>query len=545
MRGQMMQSPLTIASLLAHGERWHADTSIVSRLPDGSTHRTDYAGLGHRARQLGQALIALGAQPGDRVGTLAWNTHRHLELYYGISGIGAVCHMINPRLFPEQLAYIIDHAADRWLFVDTTFAALVQALLPKLPKLERVVVLCGRAAMPAALPDALCYEELLAQQDGDYAWPDVDESSASSLCYTSGTTGNPKGVLYSHRSTVLHAFCAALPDAMGAGAADTVCPIVPMFHVNAWGIPYFAPMVGCRLALPGPALDGASLYSLFESEGVTCAAGVPTLWFGLLRHLEATGARLSTLRTLVTGGTAMPPAMIREFRDAHGLRVVHAWGMTETSPVGTSSRLKAKHAALDDDAQLALLARQGRPAFGMDFRIVDDAGRVLPHDDVATGEMQVRGHWVASEYFGDARREAFTADGWFRTGDIAAIDPDGYVRLTDRAKDVIKSGGEWISSIELESVAMAHPDVAEAAAIGVRHPKWDERPLLLVVRKPGATVDRAALLEHFRDKVAKWWIPDDVVFVDALPHTATGKVVKAQLREEYVAHAWPAECPRA
>jgi acyl-CoA synthetase (AMP-forming)/AMP-acid ligase II len=543
MRGAMMHSPLTTTSLLAHAQRWHADTSIVSRLPDGALHRTDYAGLAARARQLAQALLALGARPGDRIGTLAWNTHRHLEPYYAIAGIGAVCHTINPRLFPEQLAYLIDHAADRWLLVDACFAPLVSALSPKLPKLEGVVVLCEREAMPPELPGALCYEDLLAAHDGDFAWPALDEEDASALCYTSGTTGHPKGVLYSHRSTLLHAFCAALPDVMGAGAADTVCPVVPMFHVNAWGIPYLAPMVGCRLVLPGPALDGASLHALFEGEGVTIAAGVPTLWGGLLRHLETTGARLSTLRTLVTGGTAMPPAMIRTFRDEHGLRVVHAWGMTETSPVGTASRLKAKHALLDDDAQLALLARQGRPVFGMDFRLVDDAGRVLPHDGVATGEMQVRGHWVAAEYFGDARRDAFTADGWFRTGDIAAIDADGYVRLTDRAKDVIKSGGEWISSIELESVALAHPCVAEAAAIGVRHAKWDERPLLVVVRRPGSEVDRESLLAHFAGKVAKWWIPDDVVFVDTLPRTATGKVVKAQLREQYAAHAWTASTP--
>jgi fatty-acyl-CoA synthase len=394
--------------------------------------------------------------------------------------------------------------------------------------------------MPAGLPGALCYEELLAAQDGELEWPAIDERSASSLCYTSGTTGNPKGVLYTHRSTVLHAFNASLPDVIGAGAADTVCPIVPMFHVNAWGIPYLAPIVGCRLALPGPGLDGASLYALFEAEGVTIAAGVPTLWFGVLRHVREHGLKFSTLRSVVTGGTAMPPAMIRAFRDEYGLRVVHAWGMTETSPVGTASHLKAKHATLDGEAQLELLARQGRPVFGMDFRLVDDAGRVLPHDGTSAGVMQVRGHWVASRYFGDAPQEAFTADGWFSTGDVASIDADGYVRLTDRAKDVIKSGGEWISSIELESVAMAHPDVAEAAAIAVPHPKWDERPLLLVQRKPGATVDREALLAHFAGKVAKWWIPDDVVFVESLPHTATGKVVKTQLRQEYAQHAWPA-----
>jgi acyl-CoA synthetase (AMP-forming)/AMP-acid ligase II len=539
MRGLMMDEALSISALLRHAERWHADTDIVSRLPDGTTHRTTYAQLARRARQLSQALLKLGAKDGDRVGTLAWNTHRHLELYYGVSGLGAVCHTINPRLFPEQLAYIIDHAADRWLFVDTTFAPLVQALLPKLPKLEGVVVLCGRAQMPDALPGALCYEDLLAQHDGDFAWPELDERAASSICYTSGTTGNPKGVLYTHRSTVLHAMAAMVNDVMGVGAGDTVCPIVPMFHVNAWGLPYMAPMAGARLAMPGPALDGASLHAFFEAEGVTMAAGVPTLWLGLLRHVQEHGLRFSTLRRVLTGGTAMPPAMIRTFQDDYGLQVVHAWGMTETSPVGTAGTLKARHATLDADARLALQARQGRPLFGMDFRLVGQDGTVLPHDGVAAGEMQVRGHWVASRYFGDDRTESFTDDGWFATGDVATIDADGYVHLTDRAKDVIKSGGEWISSIELENVAMAHPAVAEAAAIGVRHPKWDERPLLLVQRKPGSDIDREAMLAHFAGKVAKWWIPDDVVFVESLPHTATGKLLKTQLRQEHADHAWP------
>ena len=533
MLGLMMNTPLLISSLLKHADRNHGDTEIVSRTVEGPIHRYTYSEAHRRARQLANALEALGVVEGDRVATLAWNGFRHFETYYAVSGICAVCHTINPRLFPEQIVYIANHAEDSLLFVDLTFMPLVEKIAAQCTSLRGIVVMTDRAHMPTtALPNVLCYEELINAHSDDYDWPLLDESTAASLCYTSGTTGNPKGVLYSNRSTVLHAYAAALPDALNVSARDAVLPVVPMFHANAWGLVYAAPLVGAKLVFPGAALDGASLCDLVDAEGVTLSGGVPTVWLALLNYLKQSGRKLGSMKQTVIGGSACPPAMLRAFEEVHGVRVLHAWGMTEMSPLGTVNTFKAKHAALDTEARFALQSKQGRVIFGVDMKIVDDQGKALPHDGVAFGNLLVRGPWICRSYFrgegGDPLR-----DGWFPTGDVATIDADGYMQITDRSKDVIKSGGEWISSIDLENAAVAHPAVAEAAVIGVPHPKWDERPLLLVVRRPGVAVTREELLEFFNGRVAKWWIPDDVVFVDELPHTATGKLQKSKLRDEF------------
>lgn len=547
LKGQMMETPLLISSLLRHAARYFGDSEIVSRRVEGDLHRYTYADCELRAKQLAQALTARGVAGGERIGTLAWNTYRHLEVYYGVSGMGAVCHTINPRLFPEQIAYIIDHAQDRFVLFDVTFAALVDTLAPLCPQVQAWVALTDRTHLPVMQTPVQCYEDWLAEQDGAYCWPEFDERTASSLCYTSGTTGNPKGVLYSHRSTVLHAYGAALPDAMGCSASDAILPVVPMFHVNAWGIPYAAPLVGAKLVMPGKDLDGASLYTLMESEGVTFSAGVPTVWLGLLNHLKQNGLRFSTLRRTVIGGSACPPAMLRSFEDEYGVRVIHAWGMSELSPLGTLANLKAKHASLSAEARRHILEKQGHVIYGIDMRIVGPDGAELPWDGVSFGDLQVRGAWVIARYFGQS--ESPLVDGWFPTGDVATIDPDGYMQITDRSKDVIKSGGEWISSIDVENVAIAHPAVAEAACIACAHPRWGERPLLVVVRKPGAQVERDALLAFYEGRVAKWWIPDDVVFVDEIPHTATGKILKLKLRQQFKDHVLPsaltaqADCP--
>ena len=534
----MMPTPLRIAGLIEHAAKWHADTEIVSRLPEGGLHRYTYADAHRRAKQLAQALGRLGIQDGDRVGTLAWNTHRHFELYYGISGRGAVCHTINPRLFIEQLVYIINHAQDRLLFFDLTFLPLVEKLAPHCPTVEKWVLMTGPAHLPAesALPGLTDYESLLAAESTDYEWPVFDENTASSLCYTSGTTDEPKGVLYSHRSTLLHSYAASLPDCFNCGARDVILPVVPMFHVNAWGIPYLAPLNGCKLVLPGPALDAASLYELFETEKVTFSAGVPTIWFGLLQYMREDQRRFSTLRKMIVGGASCPPALLRAFDEELGIEIRHAWGMSETSPLGTVSTLKAKHLELPEEAQFFLKIKQGRVIFGVDMEIVDEAGEPLPHDGVAFGDLLVRGPFIASDYFGTAQLGELTASGWFRTGDVATIDPDGFMNITDRSKDVIKSGGEWISSIDLENLAVAHPSVVEAAVIGVPHPKWSERPLLVVVRKPGHEVSAEELLAFFDGKIATWWKPDAVEFVAQLPHTATGKLLKTQLRKEFAGY---------
>jgi len=539
MLGLMMQTPLLVKGLLEHAARWHGSTEIVSRLPEGGPlHRTTYAQVHARARQLAHALGRLGVQPGDRVATLAWNTHRHLELYYGISGLGAVCHTINPRLFFEQLVYIVNHAQDQVLFFDLTFLPLVEKLAPHCPTVRHWVLLTGPAHRPPAtsLPNLLDYETLLATEAPDYEWPVLDENTASALCYTSGTTDQPKGVLYSHRSTLLHAYAASLPDCFGCGARDVVLPVVPMFHVNAWGIPYLAPLNGCKLVLPGPALDPASLYELFESEGVTFSAGVPTIWFGLLQFMREGQRRFGTLRRMIVGGASCPPALLRAFAEELGVEIRHAWGMSETSPLGTVSTLKADQLAWPPAEQFRELTKQGRTIFGVDMEIVNDAGQPLPHDGVAFGDLLVRGPFIASGYFANPDVSQFTAAGWFRTGDVGTIDAEGFLQITDRSKDVIKSGGEWISSIDLENLAVAHPAVAEAAVIGVPHPKWSERPLLVVVRKPGQQVSAQELLAFYDGKIAAWQRPDAVEFVEQLPHTATGKLLKTQLRQDFAGY---------
>jgi fatty-acyl-CoA synthase len=543
--GQMMQMPLTISSLIRHAARHAGDVEIVSKRCEGDMHRTTWAGLERRARRLAKALEGLGVAQGERVGTLAWNGYRHVEIYYAASGSGRVCHTINPRLFPEQIAWIANDAEDSVLCFDLGFLPLVEKLAPQLGSVRHFVLMTDPAHMPAstAIPNLLCYDELVDAQDDDWRWPELPEEAAATICYTSGTTGHPKGAVYSHRSTVLHSYAAALPDAMNASTRDVILPIVPMFHVNAWGLPFTAALVGAKLVMPGPHLDGASLYALFEEEKVTFSAGVPTVWLGLLNHMKQHGLKFSTFRRTVIGGSACPPAMMASLQDDFGIEVIHAWGMTELSPLGTLSKLQAKHDGLSKTQRQHLLETQGRVIYGIDMAIVDDAGRALPWDGVAAGNLVVRGPWVISRYFKSDRSPLVSVDGeegWFPTGDVAAIDPDGFMRITDRSKDVIKSGGEWISSIDLENIAVAHPGVHEAAVIACRHPKWDERPLLVVVRKPGTAVTREEMLAYFVDRVPKWQIPDDVVFVDELPHTATGKLQKLRLREQFRDHVLPA-----
>src|SRR5687767_12342075 len=534
MNGLMMDTPLLISDLIRHADRHHGDTEIVSKtVEDGSIHRYSYREAHRRARRLAKALAALGVQMNDRVATLAWNGYRHFEIYYATAGSGAVIHTINPRLFPEQIAYIAGHAEDKVLFFDVNLAPLVEKLAPQLKAVKAFVAMCARAAMPKSTIDKLyCYEELLEAQDDRFEWPSFDERTAACLCYTSGTTGNPKGALYSHRSTMLHAYAAALPDTLNLSAREVVLPVVPMFHVNAWSLPYSCTMTGAKMVFPGPHLDGKSLHELFEAERVTMSAGVPTVWLGLLTYMKEKKLRFSTLKSVVIGGSACPPAMIRTFQDEYSVQVLHAWGMTEMSPLGTAGTLKAKQATLPKEEREAIQRKQGRAIFGVDFRIVDENGKELPWDGKAFGDLQVRGPWVIKSYFkgegGDPLRM-----GWFPTGDVCTIDPDGYIQITDRSKDVIKSGGEWISSIDLENIAIAHPAIAEAAVIGVRHPKWDERPIVVAVKKPGQNVSRDELLRFYEGKIAKWWMPEDVVFVNELPHTATGKLSKLTLRQQF------------
>ena len=539
LRGLMMDQPLMVSSLLLHAARFHADTEIVSRTIEGPIHRYTYRDAELRARKFAQVLARHGVKPGDRVGTLAWNSYRHLEIYYGTAGMGAVVHTLNPRLFPDQISYIVGHAEDRVVAFDINLAPLVERLAPQCPHVKYWIAMTDRAHMPAInIPGLLCYEELITAESGALEWPAFDEYAAAALCYTSGTTGNPKGVLYSHRSTVLHAFAASLPDVFACSAREVILPVVPMFHVNCWGIPYIAPLNGAKLVFPGAALDGKSLYELFEAERVTLTAGVPTVWLSLLSYMKQNGLKFSTVRRAVVGGSAAPPAMIKEFRESFGVECQHAWGMTEMSPLGTFNTPKAKHSGLSVEAQFAVQVKQGRVIYGVETKIVDSDGKALAHDGEVFGDLMVRGPWVTSGYFKGEGGDPLV-DGWFPTGDVATIDPDGYMQITDRSKDVIKSGGEWISSIDLENIAMAHPAIAEAAAIGIAHPKWDERPLIVAIKRPGATVTRDELLKFFEGKIAKWWMPDDVAFVAELPHTATGKLSKLTLRQSFKDYKLP------
>ncbi len=542
MRGLMMNTPLLISAIAEHAARYHGGREIVSVTGDNPRHRYTIAEAMARARQLANALVKLGLSEGDRLATIAWNDYRHLEIYYGVSGSGYVCHTINPRLFAEQLVFIINHAQDRWIFVDPMFLPLIEKIADKIAGVEGYVVLADEAHMPdTSLQNVRCYETLVGAESSDFAWPELDENSAAALCYTSGTTGDPKGVLYSHRSTLLHAYAGIAPDVMNLSSRDNVLPVVPLFHVNAWGIPYSALMVGAKLVLPGPKMgDGETLYALMDSEDVTLALGVPTVWLALLQYMAKAGKRLDKLRSTIIGGAAVPRSMIEEFRDKHDVEVRQGWGMTEMSPLGTVNTTKAGLESMSGDEQLDLATKAGRGIFGVEMRIVDADGAEQPWDGVAYGALQVRGPWICSDYFRlEGGAGTHTPDGWFETGDVATIDPHGYLAITDRTKDVIKSGGEWISSIELENVATDHSAVAEAAVIGVAHPKWTERPLLVVVKAEGQDISKDDLLAWFDGKVASWCVPDDVAFVEELPHTATGKVKKIELRKQFADYRLP------
>ncbi len=541
MLGLMQDQPLLISRFIEFAARHHGDIEMVSRRVEGDLHRYTYRDARRRSKQLAKALDTLGLAQSARVATLAWNGYRHFELYFGVSGSGRVVHTLNPRLKPEQIAWIANDADDEVFCFDLTFLPLVRAIAKHCPRVRLWVALCDAEALPAVaeIPGLVSYEAWIGAEDDRYEWPEFDERLAAALCYTSGTTGDPKGVLYSHRSATLHAYAGALPDATGLSARDCILPVVPMFHVNAWGVPYSAAMTGAKVVWPGPALDGKSIYELMEAEQVTCAAGVPTVWLALLNHLHAEGKRFSTLRRTSVGGSACPPAMIEAFHEL-GVEVLHGWGMTEMSPLGTVCRLKAKHLALPWREQLPILATQGRAVFGVDMKIVDPEGRELPWDGRSAGDLLVRGPWVLSRYFKQEQHNPLY-DGWFHTGDVASIDADGFLQITDRSKDVIKSGGEWISSIEVENIAMAHPSIAMAACIAVAHDKWGERPLLIAVLKPGAQLGRDELLAFYAGKLAKWQVPDDVVFVDSIPLGATGKMQKSVLRERFGSHRLPGQ----
>ncbi len=540
MNGQMMQMPLLVSSLLVHAERHHPEQIVVSRRVEGDIHRETFVELAARSRKLANALKEMGIQQSERVATLAWNGYRHMEIYYAASGSGAVLHTLNPRLHPDQVVYIADHAEDQVLFFDLSFLPIIEAIAGRTKTIKAFIAMTDREHMPkdSKVTNLLCYEDLIENNSDEFSWPELDEQSACTLCYTSGTTGNPKGVLYSHRSTMLHTLAAALPDALNCSALDVILPVVPMFHVNAWGLPYIACLTGARMVFPGPGLDGKSLYELMETEKVTLSAGVPTVWQGLLGYMEANDLKFSSMKRTVIGGSACSPAMLKNFEHNFGVHVLHAWGMTEMSPIGTVMAFKPQHLNLSAEEKLALQTKQGRVVFGVDMKIVDFEGKELPRDGKESGDLLVRGHWIISSYFKGEGGEQLE-QGWFPTGDVAKIDHDGLMQITDRSKDVIKSGGEWISSIEIENIAMAHPKVAMAACIVAYHPKWDERPLLVVMRKPGMEISRDEMIAFFDGKIAKWWTPDDVVFVDSMPLGATGKMQKNKLREQFAQHKLP------
>ncbi|RMX15918.1 fatty-acid--CoA ligase [Vandammella animalimorsus] len=545
MLGLMQHQPLLISAMLEHAERHHGDGQIVSRRVEGDIHRYTYKDLAARARQIANVLDAEQCAQGERVATLAWNGYRHMELYFGVSGSGRVLHTINPRLHPEQIAWIINHAEDVILCFDTTFTPLIQAVHSKCPGVKKWVAMCDADKLPAdtGIPNLVSYEAWLAGQSSQYRWPQLDENTASSMCYTSGTTGNPKAAVYSHRSTTLHTYGICMPDVMCLSASDAILPVVPMFHVNAWGTPYAAAATGCKIVFPGPALDGKSVYELIESEGVTMAAGVPTVWQMLLGHMLPNQLKFSTLTRTIIGGSACPPAMIETFEKQLDVQVLHAWGMTEMSPLGTLGKLKNKHLQLPQEEQFKVLQKQGRAVFGVDMKIVNEKGQELPWDGKTYGDLLVRGPWILSKYYKLEGNDPLIYDehgqGWFPTGDVATIDADGFMQITDRSKDVIKSGGEWISSIDIENIAMAHPAVAMAASIGMPHPKWDERPIVVVALKPEQQVSKEELLKFYEGKLAKWQIPDDVVFVDSIPLGATGKMLKTKIREQLAGYKLP------
>lgn len=535
MQGRMMFQPLLISSLLKHAEQYHTDTAIISKNTNGTLFETNWGNVSQNAKKAAKALASLNLFHGDCVATLAWNNHRHLEAWYGISGSGLICHTINPRLFPEQLIFIINDAQDKAIIFDKTFLPLITAIKAHISSVQHFICLDAHdAEIVKALPEVKFYDDLIAEQNANYVWPEFDENTASSLCYTSGTTGNPKGALYSHRSTVLHSLVSALPDSLNLSAKDVMLPVVPMFHVHAWGTPYAAAMIGCTLVFPGPGLDGDSLVHLIDEYEVTVALGVPTIWQSLLASAKKLGSNLESMTRNVIGGSACPPSMMQTFKEVYHCETIHAWGMTEASPLGTANQLKAKHRSLSDKEKSQLRLSQGRPPFGVQIRLVDgeNSTTTLPHDGETIGNLQIKGPWIIERYFGKTET-SLTTDGWFDTGDIASIDADGYLHISDRSKDLIKSGGEWISSVELENIAMGHSDVVMAAAIAATHAKWDERPVIIAVKAPNSDLSEDALLSFFEGKIAKWQIPDKVIFVDAIPLSGTGKMLKRKLREEF------------